>query len=191
MRLPTDTLYIILDIASTNAVIEKDFNTFLRLSRVNKAFKHIMYKKNIRRMFLTAHAIKAKKYRTWEEIGPRVNKFLSNPMFRFDDQVIIDICCSYNSTTFNLQHKKDMIKFFGHRGSCFDFFKTAHPHDVYTLKHKTRTGRYAIVATKAAIKLWKIGKKTLIMMSRPIVYQCRGSELQQEPTPEYLIFGIE
>lgn len=181
MKLPTDVLYIVLDIASTSTVASKDFGAFLRFAMVCKAFKSIMYKKHIRRMFLSMHAIDSNRFRTWKEVGPQVTKLLSNPLFRFDDKVIINILSKID--TFNIPHKKEMLKFFGHRGQVKQHFPNAHPYEVITLP----IDNYVVSFAVSAANSWSVGNKQFIIIYRPSLYVIINKKLIREKSVPFII----
>lgn len=160
MKLPLDVILIIVDIISHDAVRRYDLGVFLTLAKVSRMFKHVMYNKSIRRMFLAMHASKAKQYTTWDKVGPRVNQLMSNPLVYFDDDVIIKLCSEFVSSG-QKNHVEAMKRFFGHRGAVeqenipiIGYFEYRN-FDLY-FNHKS-------------CRVWKIPGYIIVMIQNPLI----------------------
>lgn len=165
MKLPLDVMLNVVDIVSREAIRHNDLRVFLTLAKVSRVFKHVMYNKSIRRMFLAAHASKAKRYNTWAKVGPRMNQLLSNPLVYFDDDLIVKLCKEFSCKKGNKKYDfKAMKRFFGHRGVV----------QPYGTKNKIDfiecTGWTAFFSTELARK-WVFKSHTITMVDKPL---CSG-----------------
>lgn len=161
MKLPLDVMLNVVDIVSREAIRHNDLRMFLTLAKVSRVFKHVMYNKSIRRMFLAAHAIKAKRYNTWAKVGPRMNQLLSNPLVYFDDDLIVKLCREYTGT--KNYDVEAMMRFFGHRG-VVQPYGTENKIDFIE-----RNIGFIFFSTELARK-WVFKTHTITMIEKPLCY---------------------